>query len=95
MEIAQEDNNSAHLVGLEHKHLGNLELIKLHKGLLISFMVGELQWDFVKRKKALKVYEALINDLNIRQYYNVNIRIFLVALLTDRLNEVAKYFHKD
>lgn len=71
------------------------ELIQQHKDLLEKFMKTELDWKFQSRKKIFKIYDVKIEAFNIRFYYNRPLRLFLQALLTNRLEDIANYYPKD
>lgn len=71
------------------------ELIAQHKKLLEQFMKNELDWKYRDRKKILTVYDSKIVDHNIRFYYNRPMRLFLIALLKNKLSSIANYYPKD
>ena len=79
---------------LTKKELKEKELVKEHRELVDSFMKNELAWQGHTRKKILKVYDAKVDDNNIRFFMMRKLRVFLSALLTDKLDQIANYFPK-
>lgn len=67
------------------------ELVRFHKQLLKKYLNDETNLEFRKRSIILELYDNSINDSNIRYYFNSKIKIFLAALLTDRLHEIKSY----
>lgn len=79
---------------LTEKEIKNKELVKEHRELVDSFMKNELAWKAHTRKKILRVYDAKVDDSNIRFYMLRKVKVFLSALLTDKLDQIANYFPK-
>lgn len=69
----------------------NLELIKLHQELLRNYMANEKHMNYLQIRKVMALYDSTINHENIRYYYHRHVRIFLVALITDRLDSIKNY----
>jgi hypothetical protein len=80
---------------LTEKELKDKQLVKEHRELLENFMKNELSWHKSRRDKILRAYDDKVDENNIRFYMFRKLRLFLTALLTNRLNEIANYFPKD
>jgi uncharacterized hydantoinase/oxoprolinase family protein len=71
------------------------DLLRAHKALLEEFMKNELHYHVARRNKIIRIYEAKVDENNIRIFYNRSIEIFLKALLLNKLNVIGNYFPKD
>ena len=69
----------------------NLDLLNLHKILCNNFLNTETQIPHFQKQQILRVYDNYIDNDNIRLYYNANILTFIKALITDNLNQIAKF----
>ena len=69
----------------------NLELVNLHRSVLENHLLVNTQMNSVNRSKVLRLYEAEVRPTNIRSFYNVNISLFLTAMLFGRLEDIKKY----
>ena len=68
----------------------NQELLELHKRCLVYyFSLNDVK--LKTRKKFFRLYDKYISHKNIRQYFFRNMRLFIVALVTDRLSEISDY----
>ena len=64
----------------------NRELIQLHRGLLIKQMNQMDIFSLRQKQILLKAYNQSINLDNIKGFYNVHIREFLVHLILGKLD---------
>lgn len=71
------------------------ELIRQHKELLDKFMKNELDWESKRRKKLLKTYDIKINEKNIKFFFCRPFKLFLTAMLLNKLDKIANYYPKD
>lgn len=75
--------------------LKDSELISDHRELLRKFMRTKTHFTISERKKVLRLYDQHIDKDNIRKYINRKIKVFFMALITDRLHKVKDYFDKN
>lgn len=67
-----------------------MDLIDLHKRVLLHYF-ATLDLSYKGRKKFYAIYDHYITDKNIRNYFHVPIRIFVIALIQDRLDEIRSF----
>lgn len=80
------------IVGLPEKAILKVdkELLELHKEVLRSYLnQRNLKYKF--QKKFFKLYGYYINDKNIRRFFFRPARLFVYALITDRLDDIEDY----
>lgn len=63
------------------------DLLELHKRVLTDYLTRE-GLSYTGRKKFFYIYDHYINWRNIHQYFNVPCRIFVKALIKDKLELV-------
>lgn len=68
----------------------NSELLELHKRCITDYLI-QRSLKFSKRKKFFKIYDFYINEVNIREYFFRPIKLFVYALITNRLSEIRDY----
>lgn len=73
----------------------HIDLRNSHRELLENFMKTATRWELKQRTLVLRLYDKLITPENIIRYYNRNIKLFLIALVTDRLEDIENYFHRE
>lgn len=79
----------------EKEHLKqNNELLELHKRCITDYLIQK-SLKLSKRKKFFIIYDYYINDVNIREYFFRPIKLFVYALITNRLEEIRDYIPKD
>lgn len=71
------------------------ELVRFHRELLKKFMNIETNLNPKKKRLVIKIYNDEINENNIRFYFNAKLRLFIVALVLNRLDEIKNYYKKD
>lgn len=71
----------------------NKELIDIHKRCITNYLIQRsLKHKF--QKKFFILYDHCINEHNIRHFFFRPIRVFVYALITDRLVEIEDYMEK-
>lgn len=79
----------------EKEHLKqNNELLELHKRCITDYLIQK-SLKLSKRKKFFIIYDYYINDINIREYFFRPIKLFVYALITNRLEEIRDYIPQD
>lgn len=80
------------IVGLPEKAILKVdkELLELHKDVLRSYLT-QRNLKHKYQKKFFKLYDYYINDRNIRRYFFRPVKLFVYALITDRLSEIEDY----
>lgn len=63
------------------------ELIELHKRVLLQYLL-ERDVSFKGRKKFWVIYDHYINIQNISDYFHAPCKLFVMALLQDRLDDI-------
>lgn len=71
----------------------NRELLDHHKLLLDKFLKNTLDQSRKRRVKFFKLYDLLIDEDNIRLYYFRSLRVFISALINNRLDEIKDINH--
>lgn len=68
----------------------NKELLELHKRCITSYLIQRaLKHKYQKR--FFVIYDKYINEKNIRNFFHRPIRVFVYALITNRLGEISDY----
>lgn len=70
------------------------ELLELHRRLVKKHLTEQTGYPSKVIRLILKLYDKCINTDNIIHYYFRNTKVFTIALITDRLNEIADYTRK-
>lgn len=80
------------IVGLPEKAILKVdkELLELHKDVLRSYLT-QRNLKHKYQKKFFRLYDYYINDRNIRRYFFRPAKLFVYALITDRLSEIEDY----
>ena len=68
----------------------NRELLDLHKRCITTYLT-QRSVKYRTQKKFFKIYDKYINENNIRNFFFSPIRIFVYALVTDRLEKISNY----
>lgn len=68
----------------------NMDLIDLHKRILLHYFATR-DLSYKGRKKFYVIYDHYINYKNIRNYFHIPIKVFVIALIQDRLDEVRSF----
>lgn len=68
----------------------NKELLELHKRCVTDYLI-QRSMKISKRKKFFIIYDHYINEVNITEYFFRPIKLFVYALITDRLSEIQDY----
>lgn len=75
----------------EKEHLRqNKDLLELHKRCITDYLV-QRSMKVAKRKKFFILYDHYIDEVNIREYFFRPIKLFIYALVTNRLEEIQDY----
>lgn len=69
----------------------NRELLELHKRCIVTYLTQKAV-KHSKQKKFFIIYDHYINEKNIRMYFHRPIKMFVYALITDRLDQIKNYF---
>lgn len=69
----------------------NRELLELHKRCIVTYLTQKAI-KYNKQKKFFIIYDHYINEKNIRMYFHRPIKMFVYALITDRLDQIKDYF---
>lgn len=67
------------------------DLVDLHKRCLTDYLVKR-SIKLKKRNKFFIIYDHYINHSNISEYFFSPIKLFIYALVTDRLEEIRNYY---
>lgn len=80
------------IVGLPEKAILKVDkdLLELHKEVLRSYLT-QRNLKHRAQKKFFRLYDYYLNEHNIRRYFFRPIRLFVYALITDRLDEIEDY----
>lgn len=80
------------MIGLPDKVILKVskELLELHKKVLESYLT-QRNLKHKYQKKFFKLYDLYINEKNIRRYFFRPSRLFVYALITNRLEEIEDY----
>lgn len=80
------------VVGLPEKAIQKVdkELLKLHKEVLKSYLT-QRSLKHKYQKKFFKIYDHYITENNIRRFFFRSAKLFVYALVTDRLDEIENY----
>lgn len=79
----------------EKDHLKqNQELLELHKRCITDYLIQK-SLKLSKRKKFFIIYDHYINEVNIREYFFRSIKLFVYALITNRLDEIRDYIPQE
>lgn len=71
----------------------NEELIDIHKKCIINYLI-QRQIKITRRKQIFIIYDHYINHENIRMFFYRPIKLFVYALVTNRLEEISNYIYK-
>lgn len=71
----------------------NKELLELHKRCITTYLI-QRSLKHKYQKKFFVIYDRYINEKNIRQFFFRPIRVFVYALITDRLDDISDYIYK-
>lgn len=69
------------------------ELVELHKRCITNYLV-QRSMKLRKRKKFFIIYDFYIDENNIKEYFFRPIKLFVYALVTNRLSEIQNYISK-
>lgn len=69
------------------------ELVELHKRCITNYLV-QRSMKLRKRKKFFIIYDFYIDENNIKEYFFRPIKLFVYALVTNRLSEIQNYIPK-
>lgn len=69
------------------------ELVELHKKCITDYLV-QRSMKLRKRRKFFIIYDFYIDEKNIKEYFFRPIRLFVYALVTNRLSEIQDYIPK-
>lgn len=69
----------------------NRELLELHKRCIVTYLTQKAI-KYNKQKKFFIIYDHYINEKNIRMFFHRPIKMFVYALITDRLDQIKDYF---
>lgn len=80
------------VVGLPEKAIQKIdkELLELHKEVLKSYLT-QRSLKHKYQKKFFKIYDYYITEKNIRRFFFRSAKLFVYALVTDRLDEIENY----
>lgn len=71
----------------------NKELIELHKRCITDYLV-QRSMKLSKRRKFFIIYDFYIKEHNIKEYFFRPIKLFVYALVTNRLSDIQDYIPK-
>lgn len=80
------------VVGLPEKAIQKVdkELLELHKEALKSYLTQRsLKYEY--QKKFFKIYDHYITEENIRRFFFRSAKLFVYALVTNRLDDIEDY----
>ncbi len=66
------------------------DLIDLHKRCITTYLT-QRAIKYRHQKKFFKLYDTEIDEENILNYFHRPIKLFVYALVTDRLSEISNY----
>lgn len=66
------------------------ELVELHKRCITTYLI-QRSLKHKRQKQFFKIYDTYINETNIRNFFFKPIRVFVYALITDRLDKIQDY----
>jgi hypothetical protein len=78
-------------MAITHSSIKESDLVKNHKRVLEHYMNTKTQWKANQKSRVLSIYDTEIDKTNIRIYLNRDMKTFLVALVTGRLNLITNY----
>lgn len=80
------------IYGLPEKELlkTNKELLELHKRVITNYLIQK-SLKIKKRKKFFIIYDSYISKTNIRRYFYRPIKLFVYAMITDKLKYIEDY----
>lgn len=80
------------IYGLPEKELlkTNRELLELHKRVITNYLIQK-SLKIKKRKKFFIIYDSYISETNIRRYFYRPIKLFVYAMITDKLKYIEDY----
>ena len=80
------------VVGLPEKAIQKVdkELLELHKEVLKSYLT-QRSLKHKYQKKFFKIYDHYITEKNTRRFFFRSAKLFVYALVTDRLDEIENY----
>lgn len=80
------------IYGLPEKELlkTNKELLELHKRVITNYLIQK-SLKIKKRKKFFIIYDSYISEINIRRYFYRPIKLFVYAMITDKLKYIEDY----
>lgn len=80
------------IYGLPKKELlkTNKELLELHKRVITNYLIQK-SLKIKKRKKFFIIYDSYISEINIRRYFYRPIKLFVYAMITDKLKYIEDY----
>lgn len=80
------------MVGLSDKAIFRVdkELLEIHKEVLRTYLT-QRNLKYKYQKKFFRIYEVYISEENIRRFFFRPVRLFVYALITDRLDEIEDY----
>lgn len=70
------------------------ELLELHKRCIVSYLTSRGLIKHSKQKQFFKIYDVYVSYKNIDNYFHRPIKLFVYALITDRLKEITYYVTK-
>lgn len=77
-----------------HKPITEKDLLTNHRELIRSYMKTHTQWKSRQRRQVLKIYDARIDTTNIKFFLSRSPKLFLSALVYDKLNQITNYIPK-
>lgn len=69
------------------------DLLELHKRCLVSYF-AQISLRHRTKKKFFKIYDKYIDTDNIQCFFFRDLKLFVYALVTDRLDEISDYIPK-
>lgn len=80
------------IYGLPEKELlkTNKELLELHKRVITNYLIQK-SLKIKERKKFFIIYDSYISKTNIRRYFYRPIKLFVYAMITDKLKYIEDY----
>lgn len=80
------------VVGLPEKAIQKVdkELLELHREVLKSYLT-QRSLKHKYQKKFFKIYDYYISEKNIRRFFFRSAKLFVYALVTDRLDDIEDY----
>lgn len=71
----------------------NEELIDIHKKCITNYLI-QRQIKITRRRQLFIIYDHYISHKNIRMFFYRPIKLFVYALVTNRLEEISNYIYK-